>query len=149
MSGTLDATVKTGVAIYARVARKKYLNRLEKQLDRLKSYCKDMNYEIVLEVSDIASGGNEKRRGLRHLMDMAKNGKFSKLIIDSEERLARFGIEYLRVFFKSHGVEIEETGCENCLGLQKELAEDLIATVSLLTRRLCSLTNLIKSKKKR
>jgi len=135
------------VAIYARVTRKKYLSCLEMQLKRLKDYCKNMDYEIVLEVSDIASGVNEKRRGLRHLMDMAKNGNFSKLIVDSEERLARFGIEYLRMFFKSFGVEIEEIGCENCISLQHELAEDLIAIVSLLTRRLCGLLQFNKIKK--
>lgn len=123
------------VAIYARVAKKKYLKCLERQVEFLKRYCEKKGYKIVLEVKEIASGINEKRKGLQRLINMAKRGEIDKIVVENEERLARFGVTYLAHFFESHGVEIEVMGGD-ATDLTEELADDLVAIVTAFTRKI-------------
>ncbi|MCD6320236.1 MAG: IS607 family transposase [Candidatus Desulfofervidaceae bacterium] len=123
------------VAIYARIAKKKYLKALERQVEFLRRYCEKKGYKVVLEVKEIASGINEKRKGLQRLINMAKRGEIDKVVVESEERLARFGVTYLTHFFESHGVKIEVMGGSSS-DLTEELADDLVAIVAALTQKI-------------
>ncbi|MEM1632448.1 MAG: IS607 family transposase, partial [Thermofilum sp.] len=58
-------------AIYARVSSRKQETDLERQIERLRSYCSARGYKVVDVVTDVASGLNEKRSGLQKLLDMA------------------------------------------------------------------------------
>ena len=51
---------KTDVAIYARVSTKKQESYLTNQLLRLREYCREKGYQVVLEISEIANGGKKK-----------------------------------------------------------------------------------------
>lgn len=85
------------------------------------------DYEII---SEIASGVNENRRGLRKLLNKIKRGEVSKVVIEYPDRLARFGYEYLKFFMESYGVElIVINGKENEEDLNRELAQDLITII--------------------
>ena len=87
-------------------------------------------------LTDIASGLNEKRRGLRKLFDYVVKGKVNVVAISYKDRLTRFGFKYLEEFFSSHGVRIEVVFGEEPKGLQQELIEDLIAIVTSFAGRL-------------
>ncbi|SFM79718.1 Resolvase, N terminal domain [Thermodesulforhabdus norvegica] len=123
------------VVLYARVSTRKQKEYLESQIERLKKYAdeKEWNYEVI---SEIASGVNEKRRGLKKLLNRVKKGTVEKVVIEYPDRLARFGFEYLKTFFESHGVElITINGKEHEEDRMKELAEDLIAIVNSFAAR--------------
>jgi excisionase family DNA binding protein len=61
------------VAIYARVSSNTQRNDLERQVDVLKLWVyKNLPNAEYVVVTDIASGLNEDRRGLRKLIEMAK-----------------------------------------------------------------------------
>ncbi len=116
--------------LYARVSTKKQERYLQNQIERLKSYAEreKWKYEII---SEIASGVNENRRGLRKLLNQVKQGKVEKVVIEYPDRLARFGYEYLKFFFEGFGVElIVINGEQHEEDRTKELADDLIAIVT-------------------
>ena len=131
--------------IYARVSSSDQKSDLERQVKYLKEYCSARGYAIVDILTDVASGLNEKRRGLKKLFDYVVNGKVDVAVISYKDRLTRFGFKYLEEFFNSHGVRIEVVFGEEPKDLQQELIEDLIAIVTSFAGRLYG----IRSHKKR
>lgn len=116
------------VILYARVSTKKQEEYLKNQIKRLEEYAEDRGWKYEV-ISEIASGVNEHRRGLRKLLNKVKRGEVEK-VVEYPDRLARFGFEYLKFFLESFGVElITLNGQENEEARHKELAEDLIAIV--------------------
>ena len=123
------------VVLYARVSTRKQEKYLKNQIERLKRYAenKGWRYEVI---SEIASGVNENRRGLQKLLNKVKRGEVKKVVVEYPDRLARFGFNYLRVFFESHGVElVVVNGHEHEEDRMRELAEDLIAIVTSFAAR--------------
>ena len=127
---------KADTVIYARVSTKKQEEYLKNQIERLEKFAKEngYNYEII---SEVASGVNEKRRGLRKLLNRIKKGEVKTVIIEYPDRLTRFGYEYLKFFMETFGVKlIVVNGKEETEDLNKELAEDLIAIVTSFSARI-------------
>jgi len=79
-------------------------------------------------IEDVASGVNEKRRGLKKLFKLVREGKAENVIVEYEDRLARFGIEYIKEFFEEHGVNLIVVE-EREKSPEEELVEDLISIV--------------------
>ena len=127
------------VAIYTRIATKKHVHYLEKQKEKLYRYCQKRGYEVALEVAEIASGINEKRKGLQRLMNAAKRGEFEKIVVESEDRLARFGASYLYAYFTKCGVNIEIPNRTKNWEQTEELIDDLVSMVRFLTNKMCKL----------
>jgi predicted site-specific integrase-resolvase len=50
---------------------------------------------IRAEFADVASGLNQKRRGLTNDIKLAEGGEYKKLIIEYPDRLALLGYEYI------------------------------------------------------
>ena len=127
---------KADTIIYARVSTKKQEEYLKNQIDRLEKYAKENGYSYEV-ISEIASGVNEKRRGLRKLLNRIRRGEVKTVIIEYPDRLARFGYEYLKFFMETFGVKlIVVNGKEETEDLNKELAEDLIAIVTSFSARI-------------
>ena len=127
---------KADTVIYARVSTKKQEEYLKNQIKRLEKYAKENGYSYEI-ISEIASGVNEKRRGLRKLLNKIKRGEVKTVIIEYPDRLARFGYEYLTFFMETFGVKlIVVNGKEEIEDLNKELAEDLIAIVTSFSARI-------------
>ena len=128
-------TEKADVILYARVSTKKQEEYLKNQIERLESFAREKgwNYEVI---SEIASGVNEKRRGLKKLLNKVRRGEVKKVVIEYPDRLARFGYEYLKFFLESFGVELViVNGKDNEEDRHRELAEDLIAIVTSFAAR--------------
>ncbi len=123
------------IILYARVSTKKQEEYLMNQIYRLEKQVKltGQPYEII---SEIASGVNENRRGLKKLLNQVKAGHVKKVIIEYPDRLARFGYEYLKFILDAYGVELEILHPKETGEIQKELAEDLIAIVASFAARI-------------
>ena len=132
----LKGKLTNTAVIYARVSSSDQKSDLERQVEYLKGYCSARGYAIVDILTDVASGLNEKRRGLKKLFDYVVNGKVDVVVVSYKDRLTRFGFKYLEEFFNSHGVRIEVIFGEEPKDLQPELIEDLIAIVSSFASRL-------------
>lgn len=130
-----EKTPNTAV-IYARVSSSDQRDDLDRQVEYLKEYCSARGYRVADIVTDVASGLNEKRRGLKKLFNHVVNGKADVVVVSYKDRLTRFGFGYLEELFKSHGVRIEVVFGEEPKDLQQELVEDLIAIVTSFAGRL-------------
>ena len=132
----LKGKITNTAVIYARVSSSDQKSDLERQVEYLKKYCLARGYNAVDILTDVASGLNEKRRGLKKLFDYVVNGKVDVVVISYKDRLTRFGFKYLEEFFNSHGVRIEVVFGEEPKDLQQELIEDLVAIVTSFAGRL-------------
>ncbi|HOT87930.1 MAG TPA: IS607 family transposase, partial [Bacteroidales bacterium] len=119
--------------IYARCSTAKQKENLERQKDRLRKHAEEKGYKYLM-IDEIASGINEKRKGIHKLIKMCFEGKVERILIEYKDRLARFGYEYLDAIFRNleiivEIVEIKEKKYED------ELAEDIMKILTCYSAR--------------
>jgi len=124
--------------IYARVSTKKQADsgNLDRQIERLKVFCNQNQYEIAQVYSEVASGTNENRQILHRMLTQIENRKVKYLVIEYKDRLARFGYAYLEHFCSSHGVTIIEVENKEEKSLNEEMVEDMISIITSFSARL-------------
>ena len=108
--------LKKRSAIYGRVSTHKQKKRgdLTAQLKVLEKYAHDKHIELVKGYHDLGSGLNTNWKGLWKLIQDAKKGVFSRLVINYKDRLTRFGFSYLEQYLKEFGVEILTLNTKFC-----------------------------------
>ena len=141
----IKGDVKKRVAIYARVSSYDQKNDLERQKEELIVNAVEKGYEIKDIITEISSGLNENRRGLRKLFKLVENREIDKVLVTYKDRLTRFGFRYLKEFFKSYNVEIEVLYDKEDKSAKDELVEDLIAIITSFVGKLYGM----RSKKKK
>jgi len=136
-SGQLDAGQKD-VVLYARVSTKKQADagNLDRQIERLRQYARENGFTVKAEFTDVASGLNQKRRGLANVLKLAERGEYKKLIIEYPDRLARFGYSYIERHLHYCGVEVIATAEKEPEDAQSELVRDLLAIITSFSARL-------------
>jgi excisionase family DNA binding protein len=125
------------VAIYARVSSNTQKNDLERQVESLKLWVSKNfpNAEYVV-VTDVASGLNEDRRGLRKLIEMAKRKEVQAIVIAYRDRLTRFGFEYLKALFSILDVDVYVAFQEEPRDYVQELVEDFVEIATSFASRI-------------
>ena len=125
------------VAIYARVSSNTQEDDLERQVKSLKLWVsKNLPNAEYVVVTDIASGLNEDRRGLRKLIEMAKRKEIQAVVVAYRDRLTRFGFEYLKTLFKILGVDVYVALQEKPKDYIQELVEDFTEIATSLASRI-------------
>jgi excisionase family DNA binding protein len=128
------------LAIYARVSSSAQKDDLERQVEALKLWtARNFPQAEYVVVTDIASGLNEDRSGLRKLIEMARRREVDAIVVAHEDRLARFGFEYLKTLFNALGVELFvafEEPEEEPKGYRQELMEDFVEVVTSFAARI-------------
>ena len=116
--------------IYARVSsyKQKRDGNLDRQVERLRNYCSAKGYKVIDVVTDIASGLKEDRSGLHKLFNIVEKHQADVVVVEFKDRLTRFGFDYLKKYFESHGVGIEVIE-ETEKGYIEELIEDFVSIV--------------------
>ena len=103
-TGTIlvDQQVQTvvGAAIYARVSSSDQKADLDRQVARLAKFATDGGHAVVETVSEIGSGLNGKRPRLIRLL---ANPKIGMVIVEHQDRLARFGVEDVEAAMRASG----------------------------------------------
>lgn len=129
-------SIQRNAFIYCRVSTKKQQEsgNLQRQLERLIQYCQDKGYKVVTVYEEVASGLNDNRRELtkmfRNLSDV------NVIVVEYEDRLARFGYSYLKEFAASYNVTIEAVEKVGKLQPNEEMVNDLIRIVTCFSERL-------------
>jgi len=87
-------------------------------------------------LSDIGSGLKATRCPLQQLLKLVCEDKVSEVAIAYEDRLTRFGQEFLETLFACFGVTLTvlEPGAEQTPG--QELTDDLLALIASFSGRL-------------
>jgi predicted site-specific integrase-resolvase len=129
---------REAAVLYARVSTKKQADagNLERQMERLRQYAKENGFIVRAEFADVASGLNQKRRGLTNVLKLAEQGEYRRLIIEYPDRLARFSYGYIERHLKYCGVEIIAITEKEPEDAHTELVRDLLAIVTSFSSRL-------------
>jgi len=115
---------------YCRVSSPKQMDDLERQQDFFRS-----NYPDHELVTDIGSGINWKRKGLKTLLERAMRHDISEIVVAHRDRLCRFAFELLEWIFQRNKVKLvvlDQT--ENESG-DNELADDILSIVHVYSCR--------------
>ncbi|MGW7361715.1 IS607 family transposase [Streptomyces sp. NPDC054802] len=128
-----------GVVLYGRVSsqRQRVEGDLDRQMARLRMAA--AGRPIVGEFFDVASGLSDQRRGLRRALTLCQRPEVSVLLVEHEERLARFGTGVIRdVMLPAFAVALEIAGTDEDLDVsqESELVRDMLAVVTSFSGRL-------------
>ena len=124
------------VIIYARVSTVSQTDDLLRQKLHLIDYCNKYDLTPYTVIDDIASGLNEKRKGIQKIFHLVANKRVSKVIISYKERLARFGYNYIENFLNSYGTSIVVTESDEIKGDNEELVDDVLAIMTSFSARI-------------
>jgi excisionase family DNA binding protein len=125
------------VVLYGRVSGHGQKADLDTQLERLQTWAAtERRGQETLVLSDIGSGLKAGRRHLQRLLKLICEDKVAEVAITYEDRLTRFGQEYLETLFACFDVTLTvlEPGEEKTP--QQELTDDLLALIASFSGRL-------------
>ena len=134
MVGTSDERL---LILYGRVSGHGQKDDLETQLERLQTWAQtERKGQEALVLSDIGSGLKAGRRHLQRLLKLVCEDKVAEVAITYEDRLTRFGQEFLETLFACFGVTLTvlEPGKEKTP--EQELTDDLLALIASFSGRL-------------
>ena len=118
--------------IYGRVSSLGQKNDLERQILVLKN--KYPNYELI---TDIGSGMNLNRKGLRKIIDMSITGNLNEVVIVHKDRLCRFGFDLIEDIISKYSngkiIIIEEKDDKEP---QEELVEDVLQIMNIFVAKM-------------
>lgn len=116
---------------YCRVSSHKQKEDLERQINYMKEKYPD--YEII---SDVGSGLNFKRNGLRKIIKLANENKVDRVVIAYKDRLCRFGfdlIEHILEEYSNAQIIIDKV---EELSPQEELVQDILHIMNVFTAKI-------------
>jgi excisionase family DNA binding protein len=120
---------------YARVSTNGQKSDLKRQALRLENYCaaKGWHYEII---SDLGSGLNYQKRGLKLLIKKIVDREISRLVLTHKDRLLRFGAELIFALCEHFNVEVVLLNSSEELSFEQELAQDVLEIITVFSARL-------------
>ena len=119
---------------YCRVSTPSQKDDLENQINNVKSYMIAKGYQFEI-ITDIGSGINYKKKGLRELIEKINNQEISRVVILYKDRLIRFGFEMIEYFCEINYVDIEIIDHSE-KSKEEELTDDLIQIITVFANRL-------------
>ena len=125
------------LVLYGRVSGHGQKDDLDVQLQRLQAWAETSRKGVeTLVLSDIGSGLKASRRQLQRLLKLVCEDKVSEVAITYEDRLTRFGQEFLETLFACFDVTLTvlEPGAEKTP--EQELTDDLLALIASFSGRL-------------
>ena len=132
------------VIIYARVSNQGQKDDLVNQVNFLRDFVNAKGIIVDEVIEEIGSGLNYKRKKWNKLINLAFEGKVSKIFISHKDRFVRFGYDWFYSFLTSLGVEMIVVNNES-LSPQEEMIQDLISIIHVFS---CSIYGLRKYKSK-
>ena len=122
--------------IYCRVSTKKQQEsgNLQRQKERLVKYCNEKQYNIFEVFEEVASGINDNRRQLIKMFRRLDEIKY--IVIEYDDRLARFGYNYLKEYAKSYNVEVAVVEHTEKKDVNEEMVNDLISIITCFSAKI-------------
>ena len=134
----LEGGERLRCVVYARVSSQKQAKEgnLERQKDRLVKAAQAKGYQLVSVIAEQASGLNENRRGLRNLFRLVSRDQVDVVMVESKDRLARFGYAYIQEALRFRGVEIELLEQQETKDATQEMVQDMLTIVAVFAAKL-------------
>ena len=120
---------------YARASSHDQKNDLERQKQALELYCarQGWKYEIV---SDLGSGMNYHKKGLKRLIEDILSDKAGRLVITHKDRLLRFGAELVFAIREAKQIEVVILNQGEDTTFEEDLAKDVLEIITVFSARL-------------
>lgn len=127
----MDENKNIKVAIYCRVSSSENKANLEKQKDRVLSYCYAKGYKIEKVICEVGSGLNDGRKKLESLLlDIS----ITKIVVEHADRFSRFGMNYIEKLLELQGRSIEVINKQE--NDRDDLMQDFVSIITSFTARL-------------
>lgn len=128
---------KSAVVLYGRVSGHDQQDDLRSQMEALRTWAKrERPGREIVELSDIGSGLKADRKQLRRMLSMVQNDQVAEVVVTYADRLTRFGLEYLTLFFAGYDVRFTVLHPDEGKTPEQELTDDLIAILTSFSGRL-------------
>ena len=132
--GTIDGRL---LVLYGRVSGRGQQDDLNTQLEHLRTWAQaSRKGQEILVLSDIGSGLKAGRKQLQRLLKLVCEDRVSEIAITSEDRLTRFGQDYLQTLFSCFGVTLTILDPGEEKTPEQELTADLLALITSYSGRL-------------
>lgn len=120
---------------YARVSSHDQKTDLERQKQVLELYCARQGWTFEV-VSDLGSGMNYHKKGLKYLLHEILAGRIGRLVIAHKDRLLRFGAELVFAICGAKNVEIVILNQGEDTTFEEDLAKDVLEIITVFSARL-------------
>lgn len=131
-----EAEAARKTVAYARVSGHDRKGDRERQKRGLEMYCARQGWTFEA-IADPGSGMNDRKQGLKRLLDEIIAGQIGRLVITHKDRLLRLGAELVFAVCEAKGVEvvIVNQGEEDA-AFEEDLAEDVLEIITVFSARL-------------
>ena len=119
---------------YCRVSTYDQKQDLERQVEYMKN--KYPRYEMI---TDIASGINFNRKGLKKIIDYAIEGRLETLVVSYKDRLCRIGyelIEFILTKYSDTVIIIDAEDGEEKEDINQEIANDVLEIMTVYSTKI-------------
>ena len=120
---------------YARVSSHDQKSDLQRQIEMLELYCSSQGWSFEV-ISDLGSGMNYHKKGLKRLLDGILDNKIDRLVLTHKDRLLRFGAELVFALCEARQVEVVIINQGENLSFEEELAQDVLEIITVFSARL-------------
>ena len=120
---------------YARVSSHDQKDDLEWQKRVLELYCAQQDWTFEL-ISDLGSGVNYYKKGLKRLLNEILAGNVGRLVITHKDRLLRFGAELVFSICEAKQVEVVIVNKGEDTTFEEDLATDVLEIITVFSARL-------------
>ena len=120
---------------YARVSSYDQKDDLERQKQVLEMYCASNGWDFEI-LSDLGSGINYNKKGLKTLINAIIDGEIGRLVITHKDRLLRFGAELIFAICEAKEVEVVIINKGEDSTFEEDLAKDVLEIITVFSARL-------------
>ena len=120
---------------YARVSSYDQKDDLERQKQVLEMYCASNGWDFEI-LSDLGSGINYNKKGLKTLINSIIDGEVGRLVVTHKDRLLRFGAELIFAICEAKEVEVVIINKGEDTTFEEDLAKDVLEIITVFSARL-------------
>jgi len=120
---------------YARVWSHDQKPDLAWQAQVLEMYCAAQGWSYRI-IQDLGSGMNDRKRGLRQLLDMIIDDSVGRVVLTHKDRLLRFGAELVFAVCEAKNVDVVIINQGDDRSFEEELASDVLEIVTVFSARM-------------
>jgi predicted site-specific integrase-resolvase len=108
---------------------------LERQKKVLEMYCASQGWVFEI-LSDLGSGMNYQKKGLKKLIHAILNEKIGRLVLTHKDRLLLFGTELIFSICEAKEVEVVIINTGETTSFEEDLAKDVLEIITVFSARL-------------
>ena len=115
---------------YCRVSSRKQMDDLGRQQDFFRS-----KYPDHVLVTDVGSGINWKRKGLKTILEQSMSGDISEVVVAHRDRLCRFAFELIEFILTTNKVKLIVLDDDSSKSKDTELSDDILSIIHVYSCR--------------